>query len=120
MITTAIQKKNEENIRKAYKALGDNISCKTGISINDNKQLVHFLREVDIVLCISPKKSYIEIRCKERDTTKYETLGLEKLYYVDETIIEYEDYSDFQASVKKLVVKPINSNYKITIDLKRN
>lgn len=116
-ISASSQRKNEKNLRKAYKALDNSISITTNITIKNESGNLESFKDVDIVLAISNQVSYIEIECSEQDKERFISSGLEEKYYADSATFDYKDYNDYQRSVKKLIVEPLGVDNIISIRL---
>lgn len=116
-VSKKIQLKNETSLRKAYRALGEEISLRTNISIN-SVELESYIRGVNVVLGIAPSNSWVEFEYKDSDLKTIESYGLKDRYSTDEVEIIFEDHSDTQFKHQNLVIKPKNSLYRITFKLK--
>jgi hypothetical protein len=119
-VNSSTQKQNEKAMHSSYKAIGDSISFTSAIHITEKSGFVDSFRKVDIVLCISRKDSYIEIDVQDKDISTYKSFQLKRVYHTYETEMEFQQFRDYQTTNSTLRIKPLDSDYTIIIDLKKN
>lgn len=118
-VSESVKDESIEALRKSFKSLGESITCNTMVTIRGEGKPLAFLRGVDITIVLNKERSYIEIECQEKDVAKYESLGLKKIYTVNESKMIHEEHSDYQFTVANLTVYPVDIDHYIIIDLKK-